>query len=128
MRNIGLEMRNRRIELGVTLQEVADYVGATKGTVSKWEKGNIESIKIDKVQKLSDILRVSPLFFITDDYKIDDTNKKVYYFDDDTAHYAREIEKNSLLKSIVDITTKSSTQDALLMYEMLKRIHSSNGR
>lgn len=34
-------IKNRRIELGLTLKEVATAVGVSEGTVSRWESGNI---------------------------------------------------------------------------------------
>ena len=58
-------MRTRRQELGLTLEEVGDYVGVGKSTVRKWEHGDIENMKRDKIALLSKILKLSPLTFIT---------------------------------------------------------------
>ena len=63
--NIGDIMRVRRQELGLTLEEVGDYVGVGKSTVRKWEHGDIENMKRDKIALLSKILKLSPLTFIT---------------------------------------------------------------
>lgn len=63
--NIGDIMRVRRQELGLTLEEVGDYVGVGKSTVRKWEHGDIENMKRDKIALLSRILKLSPLTFIT---------------------------------------------------------------
>lgn len=63
--NIGDIMRTRRQELGLTLEEVGDYVGVGKSTVRKWEHGDIENMKRDKIALLSKILKLSPLTFIT---------------------------------------------------------------
>lgn len=58
-------MYARRQELGLTLEEVGDYVGVGKSTVRKWEHGEIENMKRDKIALLSKILKLSPLTFIT---------------------------------------------------------------
>ena len=63
--NIGDIMRVRRQELGLTLEEVGNYVGVGKSTVRKWEHGDIENMKQDKIALLSKILKLSPLTFIT---------------------------------------------------------------
>lgn len=63
--NIGDIMHARRQELGLTLEEVGDYVGVGKSTVRKWEHGEIENMKRDKIALLSKILKLSPLTFIT---------------------------------------------------------------
>lgn len=45
----------------LTQEEVAGRVGVTKATVSKWEKGDIENMKRDKIAKLSEVFEISPL-------------------------------------------------------------------
>lgn len=45
----------------LTQEEVAERVGVTKATVSKWEKGDIENMKRDKIAKLSEVFGISPL-------------------------------------------------------------------
>lgn len=56
------KLKNRRLELGLTLEEVANAVGVSKATVQRWESGNIANMRRDRIGLLSKILRVSPLF------------------------------------------------------------------
>ena len=63
--NIGDIMYARRQELGLTLEEVGDYVGVGKSTVRKWEHGEIENMKRVKIALRSKILKLSPLTFFT---------------------------------------------------------------
>jgi repressor LexA len=51
-------IRNRRLEMGLTMKELAEKVGVSEGTVSRWESGNISNMKRDKVALLSKILGV----------------------------------------------------------------------
>lgn len=62
---IGDIMRTRRQELGLTLEDVGNFVGVGKSTVRKWERGDIENMKRDKINLLSQVLKLSPLTFIT---------------------------------------------------------------
>lgn len=64
MQNIGDKIKNRRLSLELSLQQVADYVGVTRTTVMRWEKGIIENMKRDKIQKLSEILLVTPPYIL----------------------------------------------------------------
>ena len=121
MRNIGLEMKERRISLRYTQTQIADYVGVTKGTVAKWESGFIDNIKRDKIEKLSQILKVSPIFFINDDYKEDSEEKKIYYFDDEVAKYAQEIAQNHELKMLFDAARNVKKEDMEFVYKMIQR-------
>lgn len=57
-------IRDRRNELGLTLKEVADYVGVSEGTVSRWESGDIANMKRSRINSLAEILNISPLVLI----------------------------------------------------------------
>lgn len=48
-----------RNDLDLTLQDLGDKVGVGASTVRKWEKGLIQSIRADKVQKLAAALNTS---------------------------------------------------------------------
>lgn len=39
------DLKSRRLELGMTLEDVGDYVGVGKSTVRKWENGMIDNMK-----------------------------------------------------------------------------------
>lgn len=52
--------KRRRKELGLTLLDIAKYVGVTEATVQRWESGNIKNVRHEKVALLSQILQTSP--------------------------------------------------------------------
>ena len=54
-------LHDRRIELGLTLEEVGDKCGVGKSTVRKWENGMINNMGRDKIALLSKALQISPL-------------------------------------------------------------------
>ena len=66
MSNIGELIEKRRKELGLTLEEVGNYVGVGKSTVKKWETGYISNMRRDKISLLSKILQISPTELIGD--------------------------------------------------------------
>lgn len=53
-------IKNRRIELGLTMAEVAKQVGVSEGTVSRWESGNIANMRRSKIAALAKVLDLSP--------------------------------------------------------------------
>ena len=61
-----IDLKQRREELGLTLEEVGQYVGVGKSTVRKWENGVINNMGRDKIAKYASILRISPLEFLYD--------------------------------------------------------------
>jgi len=66
--NIGDIIKKRRAELDLTLEQIGDAVGVTKSTVRKWESGNIENMKRDKISLLAKVLKLNPVTFITGEY------------------------------------------------------------
>lgn len=60
----GEKLKNRRLELNLTLEEVGNMVGVAKSTVRKWETGMIENMKRDKITLLAKALQVSPAFIM----------------------------------------------------------------
>lgn len=59
--NISKFIKSRRLELGLTMKNVADFVGVSEGTISRWESGEIKNMKRNKIAKLSQILKISPM-------------------------------------------------------------------
>lgn len=56
-----INLRDRRLELGLTLEEVGKAVGVGKSTVRKWEQGMISNMGRDKIVSLSKVLKISPI-------------------------------------------------------------------
>ena len=65
-------IRNRRKELGLTLEEVGKRVGVSRATVMRWETGEIKNLGRDKIATLAAALQVSPEYLLgwTDDPNI----------------------------------------------------------
>lgn len=59
-----LDLKERRLSLKLTLEQVGDFVGVGKSTVRKWENGMINNIGSDKIKKYAQILQISPLDII----------------------------------------------------------------
>lgn len=53
-------LKNRRIELHLTMKQVADLVGVSEGTISRWESGDIANMRRDKIGALANALQISP--------------------------------------------------------------------
>lgn len=57
-------VKNRRSELGITLEEIGKIVGVSKATVQRWESGAIKNIRRDKIEKLAKALQTSPSYLM----------------------------------------------------------------
>lgn len=60
MESLSVVLKRRRKELGLTLMQIAEQMGVAEATVQRWESGNIKSVRYDKIDKLAEVLKVSP--------------------------------------------------------------------
>lgn len=58
-----IDIKERRLELGLSLQEIADRVGVTKSTIFRWEN-NQSMMKKDKIKPLAFALSVPPAYLM----------------------------------------------------------------
>ena len=59
-----LDLKQRRMELGLTMLDVAKLVGVSEATISRYESGNIKNMRRDRIEKYAKALRVSPSDFL----------------------------------------------------------------
>lgn len=62
----GRLIKSKRIAKGLTMKEVANFVGVSEASVSKWESGKIDNIRSDKLMKLAEILDIPVIDLVLD--------------------------------------------------------------
>lgn len=61
MCEIANKIKSRRLELGLTLEDVAQAVGVGRSTVQRWESGLIKNMGRDKIAELAKVLQMNPV-------------------------------------------------------------------
>ncbi len=61
---IAERLKKRRIELKLSLQDVADSTGLSKSTLQRYEMGHTDKIPLDKLECLSNALKVTPMYLM----------------------------------------------------------------
>lgn len=76
MSNIGTNIRNRRIEIGMTQEELANRIGyKSKSTINKIELG-INDIPQSKIVKFAEVLKTTPKVLMGWDEEVENEKKK----------------------------------------------------
>ncbi len=57
-------MKNRRIELGITVQDIAESLNISVATVYRYEKGDIEKVPGKILEPLAKILQTTPAYLM----------------------------------------------------------------
>ena len=67
-----IDLKARRLELGLTMLEVAKAIGVSEATVSRYESGNIKNMRRDRIENYAKILKVNPALLIGADEQTED--------------------------------------------------------
>ncbi len=57
---VGRRIEQRRKELGLTLDDIAQEIGVAKSTIQRYEKGKIETIKLPVIESIARVMEVDP--------------------------------------------------------------------
>lgn len=62
-------IKSRRLECGLSVEEVAERLGVSRATIYRYESAEIKNMGIDKINPLAEVLKVSPIYLMcwTDD-------------------------------------------------------------
>ena len=104
--DIGQFIHDRRVQLHLTLEEVANIVGVNKSTVKKWESGDISNMRRDKIALLAKALHISPVDLIVDDPDALSSSE-----DDKLQEYLEELKNRSEMRMLFKLAKNATKED-----------------
>lgn len=72
---LGKRIKDRRVQLDISAQEMANMLNLSKATIHRYESGEIKRIKLPVVESMGKILRVNPLWLIGKSSEMTDRTK-----------------------------------------------------
>lgn len=61
---MGKRIHDKRIECGLTMEELGDKLGVQRQSVCKWEKGEVQNIKRSYIAKMAEIFDCNPVWLM----------------------------------------------------------------
>lgn len=113
-------IKNRRIELNMTMKEVADKVGVSEGTVSRWESGDIANMRRDKIMALAKVLDLSPNVIMGWD-DAEQEPEQHYYLDDEAREMAEFMFNNPDYKVLFDASRNVKKEDIEIVRKIIEK-------
>ncbi|MDD6196568.1 MAG: helix-turn-helix transcriptional regulator [[Clostridium] aminophilum] len=112
-------LKNRRLELGITMKELADKVGVSEGTISRWESGHISNMRRDRISALADALHLDPSIIMGwDDTAAPDDS---YYLNEEARDLAEFMHKNPDYKVLFDASRKVKPENLELVKQIIEK-------
>lgn len=112
-------IRERRIALGMTQEELADRLGLQKSAIAKYENGRVENIKRSVIQKMASVLQCSPSYLLCMDDEPDQDDR--YYLNDDAREYAELLFHHPEYKVLFDAARTVPAKDIDLVRQLIER-------
>lgn len=120
-------IKEKRTELGLTMEELGVKVGVQKSAVNKWEKGSVSNMKRSTIERLAEIFDCSPAWLMgmdkvnqpgiyvkkkdgTEEF-VGDFSKMHFYEDPATAEFMEFLHKNPEYSILFDASTKVKKED-----------------
>lgn len=121
-------IKNKRLELGLTMKQVAAAVGVSEGTVSRWESGEISNMRRDKIALLAEVLHINPRLIMgwDEENEPQDERSNGYYLDPDTAAAAQELFEKPGFRVLFDAARNAKSEDMMMVADILKRLQETN--
>ena len=97
------KIKLRRLELGLSYQELSDLTGINKSTLQRYETGFIKKVPINQVQIIAKALNVTPGYLMGWE---NNKENQTYYLNPEAAKMAQEIYDNPQYNVLFDATKK----------------------
>ena len=115
-------IKNKRLQRGLTMKDVATCVGVSESTISRWESGEIASMKHSHIVALANILQISPATIMGWESGPDDDTDQHYYLNPETQKIGQEIYENKDLRLLFDAARNASPEDLKTVHDVLKAL------
>ena len=119
------KIKSRRIELGLSYQDLANLTGISKSTLQRYETGYIKKVPINQIEVLAKALQINPGYLMG--WKDVDTSQG-WYLDPETAKAAQEMyDKHRVLFDASRKLKPESIKEVekFIEYQLAKENHES---
>lgn len=115
-------IKNRRKQLGISVDDVADALGVSRATIYRYESAEIEKVPASIIDKLAAVLQTTPAYLMT---WTDDPSMR-HYEDDNTAMMAQRLFEDKDMRLLFDAAKDSRPEDLQMATDLLKRLKQTN--
>ena len=112
-------IKSHRLAAGLTMKELADKVGVSEATISRWESGNIATMKQSKIASICKALNISPALFVPGATTPEPSPSS--YVDPETAELADRLKNQPGMRMLFDAAKDASPEDLEMVAAMIRK-------
>lgn len=117
---LGEKIRTRRIQLGMTMEDLGKKIGVQRSAINKYEKGIITDLKRSTIADLARALDVPPIYLLDDTPEDGECYTTIEQLSNGSL--IQVMHKNPRLGLLFDKTSKMSEKDIELMIQLANSI------
>jgi transcriptional regulator with XRE-family HTH domain len=110
-------IKTKRTELDLTLDDVSKYIGVSRQTVYKYESGIISNVPSDKIESMAELFKTTPAALMGWG-----ETKKEEYVAETIAKYAKEINGDQMIE-LLRRFNKLSEEDKNLALQLIGKMN-----
>lgn len=118
MMSVGQRIREQRLALGLSVDELAEKLKKNRATIYRYESEEIENLPLNILEPLAKVLECSPAHLMG----WEEAEPNSYYLDPEVAEMAEELKNNPEYRVLLDASRKMSKKDMQMILDLVKRM------
>lgn len=124
MCDIGKRIKDRRIELGLSAEDLAELVGLSAATIYRYENGDIRKVNTTKLQAFANALKTTEAYlmgWVTTNEELAEER------DDDIWEYREAVRRNPEMRILFDAAKGATAKQLKQAVAILEALKASDG-
>lgn len=110
--HVGELIRQKRIELDMTQEQLGNLVGVNRAAINKWETGRVTNLKRETIKKLSEIFQISPALLVEPEPS----------FPQETQTAPAEPELSEVKRQLIEVVRSLPEEKVEALYQVAKAL------
>jgi len=115
-KEIGDRIRQAREKAGMNRKELAEKLNLAASSVTRYERGEIERVKMPIIESIGKATGVNPAWLCG---MVDEPEPKTYYISKETQELAQTMKENAELRILFDAAKDANPEDLKTVSDML---------
>lgn len=123
---IGKRIRIAREQAGINKKELAERINVSPSTISRYESGDFDRVKIAILKSIAEVTNVNPLWISGQSENMDVPKANPYYIDPETVVLAQELFENTDQRILMDASRGLKPEKLQLLAKLAQEMQDTN--